>query len=162
MVRLIETVAERGRHAILYGERGVGKTSLVQTFPMIIPGRKGSVKYIRVQAFPTDTFNSIAKNVFREIKFTADLGDGEKQYDTAQTYTDEITPSDFVREMGFFTQADKPVIVIDEFNEIRDEATSVSFANTIKALSDSGTNTTLVIVGVADNVSQLIKQHELI
>ncbi|WP_377829707.1 AAA family ATPase [Bradyrhizobium lupini] len=162
MNRLIDTVAERGRHAILYGERGVGKTSLVQILPMIIPGRKGSVKHIRVQAFPTDTFHSIAKNVFKQIKFSADLGDGVKQYDTAQTYTDEITPSDFVREMEFFTQADNPVIVIDEFNEIRDEATSVSFANTIKALSDSGTNATLVIVGVADNVSQLIKQHESI
>jgi hypothetical protein len=35
-------------------------------------------------------------------------------------------------------------------------------ANVIKALSDEGTNVTLIIVGVADNVTELIASHESI
>lgn len=158
MGRLMDTIAERGRHVILFGERGVGKTSLVRIIPALVPFRRERVQYIRIQAFPDDTFHSIAKNIFKQIKFS----DGEKQYDVSQTYVDEITPNDFVREMEHFTEADVPVIVIDEFNEIRDAETSVLLANTIKALSDAGTNVTLVVVGVADSVSQLIKQHESI
>ena len=30
--KLIEAVLEKGKHAVLYGERGVGKTSLVKVF----------------------------------------------------------------------------------------------------------------------------------
>ena len=32
--RIVDAVGERGRHVILYGERGVGKTSLSQITPI--------------------------------------------------------------------------------------------------------------------------------
>jgi Cdc6-like AAA superfamily ATPase len=162
MLRIIDTIAETGRHAVLYGERGVGKTSLMQVVPFIVPRRTHTVRFCRVQAFPNSTFHSLFNNVFKRIKFTADIGEGPQDYDVSQTFTGTITPDDVVAEFAHFTPNDIPIIVIDEFNEIIDKETPLLVANTIKALSDAGINATIIIVGVADNVSQLIENHESI
>lgn len=162
MLRIIDTVGERGRHVILYGERGVGKTSLSQIVPYLVPVDPKNVKFCRIQCFPGDTFASIAKKVFKEIRFTANIGNGETIYDVSQIYPGDVTPDDFVREVSNYNENYVPIIVIDEFNEISDSATSVLLANLIKALSDTATNVTLVIVGVGDNVKELIANHESI
>lgn len=162
LIRINDTIAERGRHALLFGERGVGKTSLVQIVPFIVPGRRDRVRYCRIQAFPKDTFHTLANRIFKRIKFRADIGDGEKEYDVSQTFSGEITPDDVVTEFENFSANDIPIIVIDEFNEIQDPETPTLVANTIKALSDAGTNATIIVVGVADNVGQLIMEHESI
>ncbi len=162
MVRINDTIAEPGRHAIIFGERGVGKTSLVQIVPYIVPDRRDRVRYCRIQAFPDDTFHSLATKIFKKIKFRANIGDGEREYDASQAIAGEITPDDVVNEFSNFGPNDIPIIVIDEFNEILDQKTPTLIANTIKALSDTGSNATMLIVGVADNVTHLIKEHESI
>ncbi len=162
LMRIIDAIAEPGRHVLLYGERGVGKTSLAQIVPYLVPRRNAKLHYFRVQAFPIDNFHSIARKIFKRIKVpvtTDDISD----ITAADLYKESITPDDFVHEFSFFNDNDVPIVVIDEFNEIpQDSVTARLWANTIKALSDSGTNVTLIIVGVANNVTQLIKEHESI
>jgi Cdc6-like AAA superfamily ATPase len=163
MLRIIDTIAERGRHAVLFGERGVGKTSLVQIVQYLVPAAPKTVRYIRVPAYPQDTFHSLANRVFKRIKFRADIGEnGVQEYDVSQTFVGEVTPDDFLRECQHFSLNEIPIIVIDEFNEINHAPTSLLMANTIKALSDEGVNCTLIVVGVADNVGQLMHNHESI
>lgn len=162
MVRIIDSIAEPGRHVLLYGERGVGKTSIAQIVQYLVPGRRDRIRYYRVPAFPPDNFHSIARKIFKKIKFRADIGEGEQEYNATDLYTATITPDDFLEEFSRFNANDVPIVVIDEFNEITDADTSALLANTIKALSDAGTNVTVIVVGVADNVSQLMKQHESI
>jgi Cdc6-like AAA superfamily ATPase len=158
--RIVDGIGERGRHIILFGERGVGKTSLVQIIPYLLPAPKPqTIKFARVQCFPTDGYSSICKKIFKEIRFTADIGEGPKTYDVSEMYPGEISPDDFVREMSVFSENDIPVIVIDEFNELLDDGAPTLLANTIKALSDAGTNVTLIIVGAADSVTDLISSH---
>jgi energy-coupling factor transporter ATP-binding protein EcfA2 len=160
--KIVDAIGERGRHVALYGERGVGKSSLAQIIPFFIPKQPQPVRHIRVQAFPGDTFSHVARRVFGEIHFRADLGEGEQNYSAAEFYPGEVTIDDFLREMRLLKESEIPIVVIDEFNEIDDEKTSIIVANIIKALSDSGSNVTLIVVGVADNVTELIASHHSI
>jgi len=163
LFKIVDAIGERGRHVILFGERGVGKTSLAQIIPYVVPAKIKTVKPIRVQAFPNDDFSSIARKIFKEIRFVSDAGEGDKLYDVAQLYPSEINPDDFIREFTInFNENEIPIAVIDEFNELRDEDARLLIANTIKALSDAGVNVTIIVVGVADNVTQLLQKHESI
>jgi Cdc6-like AAA superfamily ATPase len=163
LFKIVDAIGERGRHVILFGERGVGKTSLAQIIPYVVPAKIKTVRPIRVQAFPNDDFSSISRKIFKEIRFVSDAGEGDKVYDVAQLYPSEITPDDFIREFTInFNENDIPIAVIDEFNELRDEHARLLIANTIKALSDAGVNVTIIVVGVADNVTQLLHKHESI
>ena len=133
LVRIVDSIAEPGRHVILYGERGVGKTSLAQIVPYIVPRQRARIRNYRVQAFPTDTFNSLARKIFQKIKFRSENNGGGKDGTIADLYEGEITPDDFISEFSQFNDNDVPIVVVDEFNEVhQDGNTSLLFANTIR------------------------------
>lgn len=50
-------------------------------------------------------------------------------------------------------------IFVDEFDRFQDPEGRVLFADTIKALSDRVVSSTLVLIGVADSVGELIREH---
>jgi Cdc6-like AAA superfamily ATPase len=157
--RLIDTVAEPGRHAIVYGEPGVGKTSLAQIIQHVIPSGNSKLVYVRKAAFSSDTFSSIWMSIFREIKFTMDLGEGPKSYAVADAYQNGVIPSDVVRELSYFPPDNIPIIVIDEYNLVKAKDQSRQMAETIKAVSDEGLNVTIMVVGISDTVENLIEGH---
>lgn len=51
------------------------------------------------------------------------------------------------------------VLIFDEFDRLQGSRAQRAFADTIKNLSDNAVNATLVIVGVANDVSGLIQEH---
>jgi len=52
------------------------------------------------------------------------------------------------------------IIIIDEVDRIKDQRTTALLADTIKNLSDHSVAATLVLVGVADSVDELIAEHQ--
>jgi len=100
---LSDAVFERGRHAILFGERGVGKTSLANTFHMMFGQGLKSISSIRKPAFPTDTFATLWRRVFGEIFIDGKI--------VAERYKSEITPDDVVRELSSFRAPRRMVIL---------------------------------------------------
>jgi uncharacterized protein YejL (UPF0352 family) len=54
------------------------------------------------------------------------------------------------------------MVIVDEFDRIQHEHVRQLFADTIKTLSDHAVPVTLVLVGVADTVDALIKEHHSI
>src|SRR6266566_9086640 len=83
-------IGERGRHAILYGERGVGKSSLSQIIPFLLPRSVEHVRHIRIQAFPGDTFSAVARRVFHSIHFEADYGEGKRNYSAIEFIVEKL------------------------------------------------------------------------
>jgi len=160
--KVVDAIGERGRHVILFGERGVGKSSMAQIAPFFIPKSLRTVRHIRVQAFPGDTFSVVAKRVFANVHIEEDFGEGKRAYNVGEFYPGEVTIDHFLAEMQFFKESEIPIVVIDEFNEIDDEDTSILIANILKALSDIGSNVTLIIVGVADSIADLFERHQSI
>jgi len=160
--RIIDAIGERGKHVVMYGERGVGKSSMAQIIPFFMPSRNQKVRHIRVQCFPGDNFSKIAKRIFSRMYFDADYGEGKRAYSVVEFYPGEVTIDDFLQEMVQFKEHEIPIIVIDEFNEVDDEDTSIVVSNLIKSLSDEASNVTIVVVGVANSLLDLMERHESI
>jgi Cdc6-like AAA superfamily ATPase len=159
---MLDAIAERGRHLMIYGEPGVGKTSAAQTLQYFIPTKTSKVRYIRKPAFSSDTFSSIWMEIFREMRFSVETNGITETHRVSDLYSDGVTPGDVVRELNYFSENDIPIIVIDEFNLVRDKDSSRQMAETIKAVSDASINATIVVVGISDTVENLIEGHESI
>ena len=155
---LIDTVQQRGRHAIIFGERGVGKTSLANMLGLVLHSPRRQVVAIKVNADPQDTFTSIWKKIFKRLNYEA----RDAKRNIAEDYAGEITPDDVQLELSAFPANATPIVIIDEFDRIADSRVTVLMADTIKALSDYSSTTTIIIVGVAEDVSDLLMGHQSI
>lgn len=159
---LEDAVAQRGRHAIVFGERGVGKTSLANVLPLILRRPTRQLIYVRVNSTPADTFVSLWKNVFKRLIYETASSNGPVIRKISEDFGAELTPDDVQLVLQDFGDSEMPIIVLDEFDRIKNREVTQLVADTIKALSDYSVNATVVIVGVAENISELIEGHESI
>lgn len=115
--QLQDTVLELGRHAIIFGERGVGKTSIANIFHRSLNTETRHLHVIRINADASDTFDSMWRKIFRRLK----RGDGDFAQWADESHPHTITPDDVQIEMGDFLPNQPPVIIIDEFDRISNE-----------------------------------------
>jgi Cdc6-like AAA superfamily ATPase len=143
---LINAVNQRGQHAIVFGERGVGKTSLANTFTLFVhrPTSKAIAK--RINCDGVTSFQNLWKKVFEEIGVTSAV-------------SRDMGPDDIRRSLAQLSGVSRPIIVLDEFDRIAPGKTPGLIADTIKSLSDHSVNTTIILVGVADSVAELLRGH---
>lgn len=119
--KMLEAVGEKGKHAVLYGERGVGKTSLGRVFHSMFPNTLRHILAVREQVDPSDDFSSIWRKVFKDLKVRAINSKPEDGHEPlANDYPDAIQPDDIRREFqDIFMPNDLPIIIIDEFDKAR-------------------------------------------
>jgi hypothetical protein len=159
-VRQLQLAAlDPGRHALVFGERGVGKSSLASTFHKPLNTATRKVLAVRIDCDVQDTFDSMWRKVFRRIKHVDSNG--------AESWADESHPGqlgvdDVVTELGSFPAEYCPIIVLDEFDRLRDDNCKALASDVVKSMSDYGSNCTLVFVGVAKSVAELIANHQSI
>jgi energy-coupling factor transporter ATP-binding protein EcfA2 len=167
MGRLIDIVSGRGEHGVVYGERGVGKTSLVSVVAQIVetPG----LVSVRVNCNEKDDFSSIWKKVLTRItvfKKVAGVGfapaDHQIAIRAADALPNDVAPHDVETALTILAHVGSTVVFIDEFDRVQNQAVSGLMADTIKTLSDQGVDATVVLVGVAQNVGDLIAEHNSI
>ncbi len=72
---VLNAVLQPGRHVIMFGERGVGKTSLARVISEIIKVSKGYrlLNCGTINCEKTDDFNSLWRKIFRELSFGREL-----------------------------------------------------------------------------------------
>jgi len=167
-VRLVvDVVNQKGQHAILYGERGVGKTSLANVLSSFLGTATGSILAPRVNCDTLDSFESVWRKAFEQIHLTrrtpqSRFEDPEKRELVA---ADEllgegsVTPDTVRRALTVLSQTSLPIFIIDEFDRLAQEPRR-AFADTVKTLSDHAVRSTVILVGVADSVDQLFQEHE--
>lgn len=160
--RLAETVAERGRHAILYGEPGVGKTSTANILRYFIPDKPQQVYYISHPVVSGDTYSSIWLEIFRQVTFSLMDNGISTPYRVSDLYTNGVTQNDVMRELSQFGENTIPIIVIDEYQQFKDDVGAGYLSETIKGVSDAGINATIIVVGVGDSVNELVRGHKSI
>ncbi len=156
--KVLGAVFQRGEHAILYGERGVGKTSLVNTlFDLMVLMGKSNYQTARVQCANGMNFESIWRGALRRL-ITTD--ENNEQIELDHMLEGEVDSSAILHAFEFMH--DPSVVIIDELDRVTDPATKTALADTIKMLSDNSIETTLILVGVADSVDQMISEHRSI
>lgn len=158
VTKMLRTVFERARHVVLFGERGVGKTSLSNIFWKRYGKTLQSFVVARVQCGPQDDFTSIWVRALEELKATA-TAKGKDEYVNIDIDFISITPSQIRRELQKINPNALPIIILDEYDKIIDESAKTLTANLIKELYDFAVHTTVIIVGVAENISELVDDH---
>jgi Cdc6-like AAA superfamily ATPase len=151
ILEVLNAVGQRGMHVALYGERGVGKTSLANVLADIFTQRGGDKLYsVRVNCSTVDDFASLWKKVFRELEVNG--GSIEPQGSAQVPDPDDIRYA--LQKLDHNT-----LVILDELDRLEDNEALSLLADTVKALSDHPVRTTLVLVGVADSIYELIGDH---
>jgi Cdc6-like AAA superfamily ATPase len=160
-------VAEQpGQHAIVYGERGVGKTSLVMVAAEMLAA--GDVLTARTTCDRSDDFGTVWWKVLDQIRVlvtTPGVGFSAPPKERAQSASGllgDATPYAVRRSIEAVAGERRVVVLIDEFDRLASEEARLLFADTIKTLSDQLVQATVVLVGVADTVGELIAEHQSI
>ena len=166
VARVLSAVGRAGQHVILFGERGVGKTSLASLaheFWADFARETSGCVAVRYNCEPSDSFATIWARIAELLsdeyaRQNRALPTNETWRDLFEEITHEAGAPHSVRR--FLDLANEmSIIVIDEFDQVDDEDAIQQFASLIKALSDHLTPSTLILVGVADTVDDLIEDH---
>ena len=152
--RLMDAVRDPAKHILLYGERGVGKTSISNNFWTNYDKLDQPIIAIRIHAYPLDDFSSLWLRVLEELVIVAKLYCNDLRADFKC-----VSPDIVKREFQKFRNNLIPIIIIDEFDQLKGEAVRELTANFLKSLHDNIINVTIVLIGVADNVEELIDNH---
>ena len=157
---IVHAINQTGQHVVIFGERGVGKTSLTRVLvELLFQAGIDVISPKNVNCDKNDTFATVWNKAFRELITMLKVRNRETSLqihlDVSEVYSD--TPSDVRYALGLLPS--QTVIVIDEIDRIEDNETTTLFADLIKDLSDHSTPITLILVGVADSVDGLIREH---
>ncbi len=162
--RIVSAIEEWKAHVVIYGERGFGKTSLTNTVVEI--ARQGGITVLTCACSSDLTFEEMCRGFLREIALpfrgipgregggrVASRGNLASLLPAGPFGAAELT--DALRHL-----TDRHVIFrLDEFDRIRDPAVKTHLAEAIKNLSDSGARVTFLIVGVAEDLDELLGRH---
>lgn len=154
--KLLSTIFQKGEHAILFGERGVGKTSLANImYDFLVVMTQFS--YVRAKANCSEamSFADLWRSIFSQLTFETPEG-------TTLTLDQDLPDnpnSENIRE-AFQLIDNRSIIIIDELDKVKDVHFKRSLADTVKTLSDNAIPTTLIMVGVGDSIDDLIAEHQ--
>lgn len=167
LYRAMDAVNTEGLHLILFGDRGTGKTSIAKVLGFMVqePDRPTGRRVLMASCNSNDDFTSIWRRVFQEVLLAPrQLGFALDRQDVATHRMADFEGTE-PNDVRLMVQAfpHPSVIVIDEFDRVPMNTDARRLmADTIKLFSDTGVTSTIIIVGVADSIAELIAEHQSI
>ena len=159
LARILQALLEERAHVVLYSERGRGKTSLSNLVVEAL--RQAGTVVARHTCEAGSDFGGIVRGLARDLPASLlaspavpDLGEGCE----AALPRGEVRPHDVVSLLPRLA-CRSLVCLVDEFDRIEDDATRTRLADTIKQLSDRGVALLFLLVGVSENLEQILGQH---
>ncbi len=160
--RVIETLPSPGWHPIIFGQRGVGKTSLANILRELLP----DVWAVKVNCDGSDTFASIWERVLQKASFSfkkAAFGFSKAQIEKHTSlraflsYEGAIGPSHVAQVLDLVKT--KAIFIIDEFDRVSNSEAKSYMVDLIKNVSDNNRHVTISLVGVGESITELIGEH---
>jgi Cdc6-like AAA superfamily ATPase len=160
--RIIAGIEEERAHIVLYGERGSGKTSLANV--VAAKAEEAGYYVLRLACSSELSFDDVFREFLRRIPATF-LADGLGGAVRAGMHSfEELLPPgevgipDLIR--AFEKLHDKhAILMIDEYDRVTNEDTKNKLAELIKNMSDASAPVTLLLIGVAEQVDELLGKH---
>lgn len=175
--RIEKALFAGGRHIFIYGDRGVGKSSLAATAANQY--QSSDANYIDISCSPDTTLASLVANIAYQATRTSRISkvtrkssiEGNAKFLKA-IISEEISINDLSSEIKTTTDAlsilseiqeihsESPVVVIDEFDRISSEQERNLFADLIKQIGDKRIGIKIIFTGVAKTLDQLLGAHQ--
>jgi len=160
LLRIFRAIALDRAHVVLYGERGRGKTSLVNL--VASAARSSGYMVGRYTCSFDSRFDDIVRGLVRDLPKSMlaapVVQDDELEGCEAALPRGRIQPRDIAALPGRLAGR-HVVLIADEFDRVEDSATRTWFADAIKQASDRGAAISLIIVGVSDSLEELVGRH---
>ena len=161
LMRILQALCDDHAHVVLYSERGQGKTSLVNA--VIERLRQGGTAVCRYSCEADSTFDSVILGLAGNLPASLMTIETSVSRDgCAACLPQNGIKADDVAALPTKLNCRDLVCILDEFDRIVDDAVVARMADTIKKLSDRRVPLRFVIVGVSENLEQLLMQHESI
>ena len=121
MEKIIDAVSQRGCHAILYGERGVGKTSLSNMIAAFLAHRLAFV-ISRTNCDTSDSFSSLWTKALKDIEASRrqpQVGfTGQRLDPPPAVAAGAMTPDGVRRALQELSTTASLIVIFDEFDRI--------------------------------------------
>lgn len=161
LLSLIRAIEEQQLHAVLFGDRGIGKTSLLHVLAQLAREARYIVRY--TSCSETSTFDATFRAVAADIPllYHADF-DPTSEAGEQGAMLERLLPDTPLTVMGvseIFAKLSgtRVLIILDEFDRATSEEFKRSVAELIKSLSDRSIRVQIVIAGVAADLTQLVE-----
>ncbi|MFC6091835.1 ATP-binding protein [Saccharothrix lopnurensis] len=175
--KLVEALNTPGQHSLLYGDRGVGKSSLANVV-MHTAALATTSGYYTKRCDHTDTFETIFRKPLadagldvRRVEYTTQETDTRKKgvtvFDAGVEWERQSNLAATYRPGAVVGAADaaahlarlRGYMLIDELDVVADPVARRKVAELIKHLSDAGAGFKLMLVGIAGTAADLTGAH---
>ena len=157
--QLIASIEQQRVHVVIYGERGIGKTSLAHVFAETAREARYLVLYgsCGTEAQFDTMFRSFAARIPRlyHKSVLPNSADAEAGDNFDVMLEDHFGPRELADLFAEVTGT-RVIIILDEYDRVLDAAFRRDVAELIKNLSDRAARVQLVLTGVAQNLDELI------
>ena len=160
LTQLIRGIEDERLHVVIYGERGMGKTSLLHVLAQTAREARYLVVYVTCGAGSdfNEMMHTAAENI--PLLYHADYGPTTPEAERGDSFAtllghDTITvrgASDLLAKVA----GTRVLIVLDEFDRAESGDFRRSIAELVKSLSDRSVRVQFVIGGVAANLNELV------
>jgi len=160
LAKLIEILEEQRSHVVVYGERGIGKTSLMHILADLARESQYLVTYESCGG--ESRFDEIFRSVLRNIPllYSSSVSPMTSEAESGATFADRLPVGAFnARELSELLAritGTRVIVILDEYDRIEDPQFRQSVAELIKNLSDRAARVQIVLAGVSSNLQELI------
>lgn len=159
--RMITAIEEDQAHIIIYGPRGIGKTSLANV--LVESAKQVECQILRYPCNTNTTFEGLFRALLKKLPSEYMDRSSQAKYSGVENFEQLLPPGEFgpadLTETLCRLKQDHAILIIDEFDRIESNQLKNQIAETIKNLSDTSARVTFIIVGIARSLEELIGMH---